>query len=105
MLPAFHLVTDIGGVIELTLLVDNNRQVTAVTDGVHSREEDETISAEKVLNVVLGSDQKHVQARFLQKLIYAMTVERNCGARPHGKVGIHLALLAAVQAACFRLPK
>ena len=75
VLGAFHAVRHIGGVLGPPLRVDHDRQVAAVPDRVHRREEDEAVAAEQVTGVVLRRRQQHVDAGLLHQPVRAGGVE------------------------------
>ena len=92
VLAVFHLVADIGGALHSTLLVNHDRQVAAVADGVHGGEEDELVATEQVLRVMLGGRDKNVDAGLVHQPVDTGLVERHSRSAGLARYTIHLDL-------------
>ena len=78
LLVGFEAIADIGGILRLAALVEQNGQIPAQPHGVHVVEEEEAIAAEQVLHIVLRRDEHRVDVGFAEKPIEQSGVERNC---------------------------
>ena len=54
LLVAFHRMPDIGRFVRAAFDIDEKRQITADANCVEMIEEEESVAAEEILNVVLG---------------------------------------------------
>src|SRR5690606_35338423 len=84
----------IGGVLGPALLIDDDREVAAVADGVHGREEDERVAPEQVLDVVFGGGEHDVYACLLHQAVEARLVEGNGGRASRTGHYVHWSVLS-----------
>src|SRR4051812_2149165 len=92
VLGTLHAIADIGSMLRPTLLVDDNRQITAMADRIHGREEDELVAAKQILSVVLGGGEQHVDACLLHQPIYPGLVERDVARCVLARGNVHVSL-------------
>ena len=65
----FHRVGDISGLVLFPAHIDQDGQVTPVTDCIHRREKDEFVPTQQVLNIVFRRDQQRVKACVLHQAV------------------------------------
>ena len=76
MLAPFHPVADIGRRFRPAAPVHHHRQVAAVPDGIHRAEEDEPVSAQQILHIVLRGDDERIKPRLVHQPVNARQIRR-----------------------------
>ena len=77
-LITFHAMAEIAGLLRRALRIDEHRQVPGDPDRIHGVEEEGAMSAEQVLDIVLGGRQQHIDAGVVHQLIEPRRVEGRC---------------------------
>ena len=85
LLVAFHRMHDIGRLFRAAFDIDEKRQITADANRVEMIEEEESVAAGGILNVVLGRDHRGVHAGFVEKRVKARAIKGRRRGFGHGR--------------------
>ena len=77
LLEDFQAVREVSTVFKAALAIDEYRQIAAHAEGIHIVEEDEPVSTEQILDVVLGRHDEDLDPGVVQEAVETRGIERS----------------------------